>query len=178
MRSLSPAWSLVFASAIIAACGGGEATPPASVPQPAVASAASAAAAPVASAAPAAAPVVAAATAGGTPFSSMDDAKKLAHMKMVIRPTMGKLFQAHDAKRYGDFGCKTCHGENKEDTHKVLPKLTLSGDGFKKLFAQKPDVMKFMTEQVTPAMQTAMNEPPFDPATHKGFGCGGCHAVQ
>jgi hypothetical protein len=44
--------------------------------------------------------------------------------------------------------------------------------------AEKPAIMKFMGEQVVPAMATAMGEPPFDPATHKGFGCGGCHAVN
>ena len=100
------------------------------------------------------------------------------HMKTVIRPTMGKLFADFDATKYGDFGCKGCHGEKKEDPHKVLPKLTLSGDGFKKLFAEKPAIMKFMTEQVTPVMAKSMGEQPFDPATHKGFGCGGCHTVQ
>jgi hypothetical protein len=179
MRSLSPAWSLVVASALLAACGG-DATPPVSVPQPppAVTAAAASAAPVVASAAPSVAPVVAAVAGAGTPFSSMDRDKKLAHMKMVIQPTMGKLFTAYDGKKFGEFGCKTCHGEKKEDPHKALPKLTLSGDGFKKLFAEKPALMKFMTEQVTPAMQTAMGEPPFDPATHKGFGCGGCHTVQ
>ncbi len=104
--------------------------------------------------------------------------QKLQHMKTVIRPTMGKLFTAYDAKDFADFGCGTCHGPNKEDTHKALPKLTLSGDGFKKLSTTKPAVMKFMVETVTPAMATAMGEPPFDPATHKGFGCGGCHTVQ
>jgi cytochrome c551/c552 len=99
-------------------------------------------------------------------------------MKKVIKPTMGKLFTAYDGAKYGDFGCKTCHGPNNDDPQKVLPKITLSGNGFQKLSADKPAIMKFMTEQVTPAMATAMGEPPFNPATHKGFGCGGCHTVN
>ena len=112
------------------------------------------------------------------PFKSATDEQKLNHMRTVIQPTMGALFKTFDGKKYGEFGCVTCHGEKKEDPHKALPKLTLSGDGFKKLFAEKPVVMKFMTEQVTPVMAKSMGEPPFDPATHKGFGCGGCHTVQ
>jgi hypothetical protein len=108
----------------------------------------------------------------------MTNEQKVEHMKTVVRPTMGNVFAEHDAKKYADFGCGTCHGEKKEDPHKVLPRLTLSGDGFQKLSAEKPAMMKFMSEKVTPAMAKAMGEPPFDPATHKGFGCAGCHTVQ
>lgn len=35
-----------------------------------------------------------------------------------------------------------------------------------------------MSEHVTPAMASAMGEKPCDPATHEGFGCGGCHKVN
>lgn len=111
-------------------------------------------------------------------FKAMNHDQQLNHMKTVIQPTMGAIFKAADAKRYAEFGCATCHGEKKEDPHKALPKLTLSGDGFAKLKAEKPEVMKFMSEQVTPAMAKAMGEPAYDPQTHKGFGCGGCHTVQ
>jgi mono/diheme cytochrome c family protein len=99
-------------------------------------------------------------------------------MKTVVAPSMGAIFKAADGKRYAEFGCKTCHGKNNEDPHKALPKLTLSGDGFKKLMAEKPAVVKFMGEQVTPAMAKAMGEKPFDPASHTGFGCAGCHTVN
>ncbi len=125
-----------------------------------------------------AATTAAAAAAPGTAFGAMTKDQKLNHMKTVIQPTMGGLFKTFDGKKYGDFGCGTCHGEKKEDPHKALPKLKLSGDGFKKLSAEKPEIMKFMSEQVTPAMAKAMNEKPYDPATHQGFGCGGCHTVQ
>lgn len=108
----------------------------------------------------------------------MSDDAKLKQMKIVVQPTMSKLFTAYDAKKFGAFGCKTCHGPDGEDPHKVLPKLTLSGGGYEKLMAEKPAIVKFMHEQVTPAMATAMGEPPYDPATHKGFGCEGCHAVN
>jgi len=164
MRVRTPLLPHVIVALALAACGGAE--PAATTPAPGATEAAPTAAAPTA-----AAPATAA-------WSAMTDTQKLEHMKTVIKPTMGKIFVAADAKKYGDFGCGTCHGEKKEDPHKALPKLTLSGDGFKKLATEKPAVVKFMAEQVTPAMAVAMGEKPFDPVTKKGFGCGGCHTVQ
>jgi hypothetical protein len=171
--------ALVLGLAGAAACGP-------SAPEPATPAASAAPAdAPAASAAPAASGASTAAPAAtGAPatarlaFSTMSSQQKLEHMKAVVMPKMSKVFQEGDAKRYGDFGCKTCHGEKKQDPHVVLPKLTLSGDGFKKLMAAKPEVTKFMAEKVTPAMVEAMGEKPYDPQTHKGFGCGGCHTVN
>jgi hypothetical protein len=156
---------LFLAALALSACGGAE----------------PAATAPAASGTPAATPTAGAAAAIAPltgPFDSGTNEQKLNHMKTVIQPTMGAIFKTYDGKKYGEFGCRTCHGEKKEDPHRALPKLTLSGDGFKKLAAEKPELMKFMSEQVTPAMAKAMNEKPFDPATHKGFGCGGCHTVN
>lgn len=162
--------------AALAACG--PATPEPVTPPPPADTAAPAAptAAPQAPTAAPAAPT--AAPAAQAAFSGMSNDQKLQHMKAVITPKMAKVFQEGDAKRYAEFGCKTCHGAKKQDPHVVLPALTLSGDGFKKLSAQKPAVMKFMAESVTPAMAAAMGEKPYDPATHKGFGCGGCHRVN
>jgi nucleoid-associated protein YgaU len=178
MRIHRSAWSvaaaLAVASAALAACGGAE-------PAPVTPQAPASAPAPVATAAPSAAPSAAPTAAAPTPgsFATKSGEDKLKTMKMVVQPTMSKLFQAFDAKRFGGFGCKTCHGPTgKDDPHNALPKLTLSNGGFQKLMAEKPAIMKFMGEQVVPAMATAMGEPPFDPATHKGFGCGGCHAVN
>ena len=168
--------------AVTAACG--PATPDPAMPDPAAtaptggpavpgmtAAPAAMSAAPAASALPTAPPVTMA-------FSKMTHEQQVDHMKKVIMPTMSKVFQESDGKKYADFGCKTCHGEKKQDPHMVLPVLKLSGDGFKRLSASKPAVMKLMSEKVTPAMAVAMNEKPYDPATHKGFGCGGCHKVN
>ena len=168
--------SLSFLAAFgLVACGGAE--PTATTPTAAT-NAATAPAASGTATASTPASTTTAAPAAGVAFSKMTEQQQLQHMKTVIRPTMGKVFADFDAKKYGDFGCATCHGDKKEDPHKVLPKLTLSGDGFKKLATEKPALMKFMAEQVTPTMAKSMGEAPFDPATHKGFGCGGCHAVQ
>lgn len=182
---LTASLALALGLSVVAACG--PATPDPVTPDPNAAAAkpadSSAPAAPATAAAPATnvpAPTSAPAATPAPPisFHDMSNEQKIQHMKTTVMPQMSTVFQAADAKRYADFGCKTCHGEKKQDPHVVLPVLKLSGDGYKKLSASKPAVMKFMSEQVTPAMATAMREKPWDPATQKGFGCGGCHKVN
>jgi cytochrome c551/c552 len=128
-------------------------------------------AAPAASAAPAAAP------AAGPAWKDMSPAAKLEHMKSVVSPQMAKTFQGHDAKEFKEFGCKTCHGPNKESPKKFLPKLTFENGGFTSM-KTKPAETKFMMEKVVPEMAKLMGEKPYDPQTHQGFGCGGCHVVD
>jgi hypothetical protein len=73
--------------------------------------------------------------------------------------------------------CKTCHGPAYKEPKEFLPHLTMK-DGKITAFAEKPEVSKFMAEKVVPEMAAAMGQPPYDPATHKGFGCGGCHTID
>jgi len=100
-----------------------------------------------------------------------------AFMKKNVVPDMEPVFKGQDAKRYAKFGCKTCHGPAFKVPKDFLPKLTFK-DGKITSFADKPEMSKFMAEKVVPAMATAMGMKPFDPATHEGFGCGGCHTVK
>jgi hypothetical protein len=112
-------------------------------------------------------------------FDDLPKEKKVEVMMTRVVPNVGKLFKDHNAKKYEKFGCVTCHGPTKkEDPHKVLPKLTLSGGGYEKLSKSKPEVMKLMAEKVVPTMADALGEKPFDPATKQGFGCPGCHTVD
>lgn len=113
-----------------------------------------------------------------TRFAEMNQEQRLEHMQSVIDPKLAAVFKANDATRYATFGCATCHVNQAHHPRDGLPKLKLSGDGFAKLTAEHPEDMKFMAEQVVPAMAEAMGEEPFDPATGKGYGCAGCHAVE
>ncbi len=113
-----------------------------------------------------------------TKFAEMSHEQKEDHMKEVVNPELRGVFAAFDAEKYKGFGCKTCHVNDVHHPKDGLPKLALSGGGFEKLSAEKPEVMKFMAEQVVPAMAKAMGEAPYDAATQTGFGCGGCHAVE
>jgi hypothetical protein len=112
------------------------------------------------------------------PFHTLDKEGKMQRMGKVVLPSMGEVFKGYDAERYGKFDCGTCHVNHVHHPKDGLPKLALSNGGFEKLTAEKPELMKFMGEQVVPNMAKAMGEPVYDPATGQGFGCGGCHTVE
>ena len=158
----------------LAACGG-DAPPPATPASPAASAApADSSAAPASSASSAA---VAPTTLPTTWSDTMPKEQQMAFMKQNVQPAMAKVFQAHDATKYADFGCKTCHGPEYKNPHAFLPHLAMK-DGKMTAFADKPAVSKFMAENVVPQMATAMGEKPYDMATHQGFGCGGCHTID
>jgi hypothetical protein len=189
--SLFVSWSLALVvAAATAACGGGDAqpvVPPAATDAPSAAPMASGApmdstaptGAPMASTAPvaSAAPVAPPAAVSTVWKDGMVKDDQIAFMKTNVVARMSKAFQDHDAKRYADAGCKTCHGPNFLPPKEFLPKLTMKG-GKITAFAKKPDVAKFMAEKVVPEMAAAMGQQPYDPATKQGFGCGGCHTVE
>jgi hypothetical protein len=104
--------------------------------------------------------------------------QQVAFMKKNVVPEMGPVFKAYDAKRYAEFGCKTCHGPKFKLPKDYLPKLIFSKEGKLVSPADEPELAKFMGEQVMPHMAAAMGLKPFDMTTHTGFGCGGCHTVQ
>lgn len=167
MSRLRGLFLLVSATLLAAACG---TTPPATTPPEGTAS-------PDASGAPTASP-------SGAPVASpaawRDDLsmqEKAAFMKEHVVPPLTTAFQAGDAKKYATVGCKTCHGPSLKDTKEALPHLVMK-DGKLTCFAEQPEVSKYMAEKIVPAMATALGKPAYDPATHQGFGCAGCHAVD
>ncbi len=150
----------------------------------------SASAAPAASSAPAPAP--APTTSAPAPATSaapekvvtptawakgLSKPQQVAFMKEVVMPRMSKVFQGADAKKYAEFGCKTCHGPDFKEPDDFLPHLTMK-NGKITAFAEKPAVSKFMAEKVVPEMAAAMGMKPYDPKTHEGFGCAGCHKID
>jgi hypothetical protein len=174
--SASVAAILTLAAA--AACGG-SAPPAATAPG---APADSSAAAPAGTTA--APPADTSAAAGGSdatvPATWSKDLPKPqqgAFMKANVMPPMSAAFKAHDATKYGDFSCKTCHGHPFQDPHDFLPHLTFTG-GTITQFKDKPEISKWMHEVVEPSMAKAMGQQPYDMKTNTGFGCKGCHTVD
>jgi|SRR5579859_606144 len=155
-----------------AACGGAE-TPPAN---PATATQAPAAA-PASTPSPAASADANDVAVPAAWSATMPKEAQIAFMKKNVAPRMAKVFQGADAGRYVSFGCKTCHGPQFKPPKEFLPHLTLK-DGKVTAFVDKPEVAKFMAEHVAPEMASALGQPPYDPQTHQGFGCGGCHAID
>jgi hypothetical protein len=169
------AFSPVLALAV--ACGSG--TPGPAAPTPSDTPAVPAPPASV-SAMPTGAPVSSATPEAPLPTvwsDAMPKEQQIAFMKKNVMPAMGPVFKGHDAARYAEFSCKTCHGPELKDPNEFLPKLTMKGDKLT-AFADKPAVAKWMAEEVSPKMAAAMGLPPFDMKTKQGFGCGGCHKVE
>lgn len=108
---------------------------------------------------------------------SMSDKQKADFMKKKVVPAMAKTFQEFDAKKYADFGCKTCHGPQfKPHPVDFLPELHVKGEKLVEA-DEHPEMAKFMGEKVSPQMAEIFGKKPFDPQTKEGFGCGGCHKI-
>jgi hypothetical protein len=119
----------------------------------------------------------------GTPWAGMNKEQRASFMLQVVQPKMKGLFQQFDAAHFAKFNCATCHGEGAKNKSFAmpdanLPKLPGTMEGFEKLKAEKPEMVKFMAEVVVPEMAKLLNEAAFDPATGKGFGCGECHTHE
>ena len=177
MRSTALLASLFLTVAAAAACGGAAPAPttpaaPTDSSMPATTAAPSAAAS---AAPPPAAQAETTAPSGWT--KDLTKPQQVAFMKTKVMPVMGPAFKAHDATKYADFSCKTCHGPKLLNPHDFLPHLTLAGGAITS-FKDKPEVSKFMHEVVVPQMAGAFGQPAYDPTTKQGFGCGGCHTVD
>jgi hypothetical protein len=170
-------------------CGASQ--PAATAPAPSAAAVPASSAVPAPAAAPA--PV---ATASATPAASTSAApaakpawkdmkaeQRKEYMKTVVVPKMKEEFVAFNAHAYGEMNCATCHGEGAKDgsfkmPNPKLPKLPGDEAGFKALMKKKPEVMKFMSGKVVPAMAEMVGESPYNPETKQGFGCFECHTKK
>lgn len=147
--------------ALIAACGGTPATTsttPAPAPTPT----------PTTEAAPKPLPNV--------PFDQLDQDQRAQFMKEKVVPAMKPVFQNHDAAKYAEFGCKTCHGKEAEKGHFDMPNMELPKIGKSTDWSKfKKEDIDWMKKDVKPAMAKIIGEPEWSPENPKGFGCAECH---
>jgi hypothetical protein len=112
-------------------------------------------------------------------FDKLTHDEQMDFMKKQVVPTMKPLFQKFDAKRYKDFGCKTCHGKDPKKAKFKMPTPDLPKLDFAALKAgkQKPKVAKWMGEVVNPEMAKLLQKPEYNPEKPdpSQFGCLGCH---
>lgn len=114
-------------------------------------------------------------------FDDMTHEQKMALMKDVVLPKATTLLQEHDAKKFADVKCATCHGPGAKDgkfdmPNPKLPKLD-STDEFAKHKKKSEKMLAFMMQRFTPAVAEAIGEPLWSPETPAGFGCGKCHTM-
>ena len=123
------------------------------------------------------------ATASTAPaWTEMTHEQKLDFMKKVFMPKMKAEFLAFDAKTYEKMNCETCHGDGAKAGTFDMPnpkihKLKVD-PGFKTEMGKHPEATKFMMEKVVVDARELLGLSPYDPKTHEGFGCLGCHTEK
>ena len=115
------------------------------------------------------------------PFEDLDQDQRAQFMKEKVVPAMEPIFKNHDAKKYAEFGCVTCHGEQAKQGHFDMPNPDLPKLLFKDKAAMakfKKEDMEWMAKEVKPTMAKLLSEPEFTPDNPKGFGCQNCHTTE
>lgn len=110
-------------------------------------------------------------------FDKLSHDDKVKFMKEKVVPEMKVTFQKFDAKKYKDFGCKTCHGKHAKENKFKMPTADLPKLDFAALKAgkQKPKVAEWMGKVVKPEMAKLLQMPEYTEQNPKGFGCLQCH---
>ena len=113
------------------------------------------------------------------PWTEMDDSERMEHMGAVVMPRMQAVFESHDAERFADFSCATCHGASSADGDFHMPSASLpeldASNLYKKHRKESPEITKFMWKVVEPEMGSLL-------AQTYGFegyiSCSTCHIVH
>lgn len=105
------------------------------------------------------------------PFAQLDHAQRLRFMKERVVPAMRPVFQRHDAERFSDFGCATCHGEAAKTGSFALPSPELPRLELGRLDAHEPEDVAWMKSEVLPEMARLLGVAP------RALGCAGCHPI-
>ncbi len=114
-------------------------------------------------------------TSSDVAFDKLDHDHKVEFMKQRVVPAMKPLFQAHDAAKFGDFDCKTCHGKQAADGKFDMPNPDLPKLDFGNMGTFKPADIAWMKNDIMPTMAKLLQLPPHSPDNPNGFGCLGCH---
>jgi len=113
------------------------------------------------------------------PWAEMSEDEREYYMVAAVLPIAAEDFRAHDAERYANITCATCHGDDGRERgfelpSRYLPRLPAPGSAEWAAMTERP-AYAFMAEVVTPTVRTQLGMPAYDPATGTGFGCFSCH---
>jgi hypothetical protein len=109
------------------------------------------------------------------PFDQLDHDQRAQFMKEKVVPTMAPIFQAYDAKKYAEFGCKTCHGEGAAKGEFHMPNDKLPKLDFNDMSPWKQEALVWMNTKVKPTMAQLLKQPEMSKEHPDGFGCLECH---
>lgn len=108
------------------------------------------------------------------PWSEMSHGDREMDMIGRFHPIYREIFQEHDAERYAEFGCETCHGSDMREREfempsSDLPPIPLAGSSqYEMASSAMPEIYEFMEHEVTEPMGTMLG-------VGGTFTCNGCH---
>jgi hypothetical protein len=113
-------------------------------------------------------------------FDKLSHEDRMKFMRTKVVPAMKETFQAFDAKKYANFGCKTCHGKDPQKSKYKMPNPELPPLDFKLLEQgkQKPNIAEWMSRTVKPQMAQILERPQMSKDHPDGFGCLECHTEK
>ncbi len=112
------------------------------------------------------------------PWAEKTPKQKQEFMGIYVFPKMASLFKEHDADRFKDFKCQTCHGDDMKSVGFKMPNDLYPLPAENTIESAKEydaEMTEFMMQKVVPTMVELLGVEPFDPSTGKGFGCFSCH---
>lgn len=118
------------------------------------------------------------ATLPDVPFDDLDHDQREEFMKQKVVPTMTPIFKNHDPKKYANFGCDTCHGEDFIKGDFEMPNPKLPKLNFADMSKFKPADIEWMKTQVWPTMGKLLKEPLYSESNPEGFNCTTCHTQE
>jgi len=111
------------------------------------------------------------------PFDKLDHDQRIEFMKQKVMPAMKPLFEKHDAAKYAEFGCTTCHGQQAKQGHFDMPNPGLPKLDPANMGKFKAEDIEWMKTDIMPTMAKLLQMEPWSPDNQKGFGCAGCHTL-
>jgi hypothetical protein len=112
-------------------------------------------------------------------WSKMNIEQRKAHMRNVIVPRAGAIFQEWRPDRYATIDCSLCHGdaENTGNFHMPTNHLPrLSGEVLLGPERTKyPETTELKLNRLVPVIADALGVSSFSIVTRRGFGCYSCH---
>lgn len=112
------------------------------------------------------------------PFDQLDHDQRFDFMKQVVVPTLGPMFKRHDAKKFAEFGCRTCHGGGADRGEYHMPNDKLPKLDLTDLSKYQQRDIEFMQNEVKPTMAGLLRQPEQTPDNEDGFGCLECHPKE
>ena len=111
------------------------------------------------------------------PFDQLNMKQKAAFMKQKVMPTMKPIFVDHNATKFANFTCETCHGKGAEQGKFDMPNAALPKLDFKDMSKFDKGDVEWMEKEVKPEMAKLVQMPEYTEQNPKGFGCLACHTM-